>query len=26
MSDGPKDTRSTIIPGLRYRDAKAAIG
>jgi uncharacterized glyoxalase superfamily protein PhnB len=26
MSDGPKNTRSTIIPGLRYRDAKAAIG
>jgi uncharacterized glyoxalase superfamily protein PhnB len=26
MADGPKDTRSTIIPGLRYHDAKAAIG
>jgi len=25
MADDPKDTRSTIIPGLRYRDAKAAI-
>lgn len=25
MAAGPKDTRSTIIPGLRYRDAKAAI-
>jgi len=25
MAAGPKDTRATIIPGLRYRDAKAAI-
>jgi len=25
MATGPKDARSTIIPGLRYRDAKAAI-
>jgi uncharacterized glyoxalase superfamily protein PhnB len=25
MADGPKNTRSTIISGLRYRDAKAAI-
>jgi len=25
MAAGPKDARSTIIPGLRYRDAKAAI-
>lgn len=26
MAGGPKDTRSTIIPALRYRGAKAAIG
>jgi uncharacterized glyoxalase superfamily protein PhnB len=25
MADHPKDTRSATIPGLRYRDAKAAI-
>jgi len=25
MADGAKDARSTIIPALRYRDAKAAI-
>ena len=26
MADGPKDTCATIIPGLRYRDAKSPIG
>lgn len=25
MQDGPKDTRATVIPALRYRDAPAAI-
>ena len=25
MSDDPKNTRTTVIPGLRYRDAKMAI-
>ena len=25
MTDGPKTTRATVIPGMRYRDAAAAI-